>query len=443
MIQQPQVRNIVYLSDRSGTGKWRRIFHANLIDCIQQDTGVSVDYMQMPIFDPKYYNGVSTVTIQRWINDQQLEVVEKFLKPLCDELGIWLIYEIDDLMSDKYIPKFNKGRQAFEGENVQNNIKKMLNMADFVTTTTQYLKDKYVELYDVDPSRIIALPNFLPKWWFGDRYEPDKKLSQFQKNKAKPRIGIISSLSHYNVDNVRVDKEGYAVREVAQNDGTTKWINEQNKEIKFEDTEVIKDDFDLIEDCIVSTLNDFQWVIFGFCPPELKKYVDSKKIEFHNGTAIINYPSMLENLKLQAVVSPIINTEFNLSKSFIKTMECAAIGVPLFASNCTPYDRVMDASQLFDTGEELKQKLLKLKFSSSHIYKEIIERQWNWLNSPCIEGDFQIRNFWLDDNIPILMNLFKPKVKYRTLSMNMVIENLNKNKSECIYNNNNGVEIYK
>ena len=61
----------------------------------------------------------------------------------------------------------------------------------------------------------------------------------------------------------------------------------------------------------------------------------------HGGLPIMNYPSMLENLQLQAIVAPIAKTTFNFCKSFIKTMEAAAIGVPLFATNCLPYSRVM------------------------------------------------------------------------------------------------------
>jgi hypothetical protein len=69
-------------------------------------------------------------------------------------------------------------------------------------------------------------------------------------------------------------------------------------------------------------------------------------------------------------------------------MECAAIGVPLFASNYEPYKRVMPRDRLFSSSDELKQQLLKLKFGSAGIYKSIIESQWKWLNTPCREGDF-------------------------------------------------------
>jgi len=88
-------------------------------------------------------------------------------------------------------------------------------------------------------------------------------------------------------------------------------------------------------------VNDFQWVCFGYCPPQIKDLADAKKIEVHGGTPIMNYPSMLENLQLQAIVAPINKTTFNKCKSFIKYMECAAIGVPLFATDCLPYSRIM------------------------------------------------------------------------------------------------------
>ena len=133
----------------------------------------------------------------------------------------------------------------------------MLLAADFVTVTTDYLKEVYHDFYDVPLENIIAVPNLLPKYLFGDRYDPERKLKQFSSNKAKPRIGIVSSLSHFNVDNVRCDASGKAVREVKQKDGTSKWMREDNVEVKFEDTKRITDDFDEIADCVRSTVNDF------------------------------------------------------------------------------------------------------------------------------------------------------------------------------------------
>ena len=72
----------------------------------------------------------------------------------------------------------------------------MLLAADFVTVTTDYLKEVYHDFYDVPLENIIAVPNLLPRYLFGDRYDPERKLKQFSSNKANPRVGIVSSLSN-------------------------------------------------------------------------------------------------------------------------------------------------------------------------------------------------------------------------------------------------------
>lgn len=119
----------------------------------------------------------------------------------------------------------------------------MLNAADLVVVTTEYIKQYYNKKYGVPLSNIVAVPNLLPKWWFGDRYDPERKLDQFKRLKAKPRIGIVSSLSHYNIDNVRTTKDGKACRIDKVGDQEI-WKNQDGQEVKFEDTEIITDDLD-------------------------------------------------------------------------------------------------------------------------------------------------------------------------------------------------------
>jgi hypothetical protein len=101
-------------------------------------------------------------------------------------------------------------------------------------------------------------------------------------------------------------------------------------------------------------------------------------------------------------------------------MECAALGVPLYATNCLPYNRVMPNDRLFNDSTDLKEKLLKLKFMSVGSYKSIIEQQWKWLNSPCHEGDFDINNYWLEDN---LNNVWIPLFKLRQKGFRMSLSN--------------------
>ena len=79
----------------------------------------------------------------------------------------------------------------------------------------------------------------------------------------------------------------------------------------------------------------------GYCPQPLEELAKKNKIEVRQGSSIMNYASVVDHLQLQAVVAPIKDIEFNRCKSFIKYMECAALGIPLYASNALPYNRVM------------------------------------------------------------------------------------------------------
>ena len=88
-------------------------------------------------------------------------------------------------------------------------------------------------------------------------------------------------------------------------------------------------------------------------------------------------------------------------------MECCASGIPLFASNILPYKGVMPEKQLFSTQEELKDKLMELKFCSNGAYGKCIEAQWKWLNSPRIDGDFKLNSSWMEENLGVWMSLYQ------------------------------------
>lgn len=305
-------RNLVYCADVGGTGFWRHIQQILALNCMQRETGIVNTFTQQIVTDPRYYVGMNSVTVQRWISDQHRNVFEKLLRPVTRQTHTALIYAIDDAMHYDEIPLYNRGRKGFASDKIQDNIKYMLNESDFVVVTTKHIKEYYHRKYGVPLERIIAVPNLLPRWWYGDRYDPVKKIAQFQHFKSKPRIGIISSLSHYNIENEK-DENGNPV----------------------------KDDFDEIADVVRETVNDFQWVIVGYAPPQIIDLVRDNKVLCYPTVPILQYPSAIENLALQAVVAPLKDIEFNNCKSHIKYMECAASGIPLFASNCTPYKEVM------------------------------------------------------------------------------------------------------
>lgn len=145
----------------------------------------------------------------------------------------------------------------------------MLNVSDLVVVTTHHIKEYYHNKYGVPMEKLVAVPNLLPRWWYGDRYDPLKKLEQFRHFKSRPRVGLISSLSHYNIMN-QLDENG----------------------------NVVKDDFDVIADVVRQTADDFQWIVVGYAPPQIKDLVESKKVLCCECLPILSYPSAIEQLQL-------------------------------------------------------------------------------------------------------------------------------------------------
>lgn len=365
-------RNHHYLADTTGTGWWRHLFPMHTMDCVQDQIGMQNSYSRIINTDPNFYAGMNSVWIQRWVGPGYQKVVKDFFKPLFKQTGTKLIYEIDDLTDVKHIPLYNRGRKGFESAEVQESIKEMLHASDFVVVTTNKLKETMAKSYDLDESKVVALPNLLPHWWIGDRYDPERKVQQFNKNKGKPRIGVISSMSHYNVD-MRTGEDG----------------------------QLVKDDMDVIVDMICATVDDFQWVVIGAVHPKLTDFAKQKKIEFVGCCPLLAYPSYIQRLNLQAVVAPLQDNEFNHCKSIIKYEECAALGIPLYASRMLPYSTVMPDDQLFSDETQLKEQLNKLKFGSAGAYAKRIAAQWNWLNSPTKEGNANLKSWWLEENLNI------------------------------------------
>lgn len=67
----------------------------------------------------------------------------------------------------------------------------------------------------------------------------------------------MSSLSHFNVDDVREDKDGLACRKEKLPDGKEVWKNEVGNEVPEDQISKITDDFDDIVDCVRSTVDEF------------------------------------------------------------------------------------------------------------------------------------------------------------------------------------------
>ena len=91
-------------------------------------------------------------------------------------MGFRLVYEIDDATSSQDIPIYNRGYDAFNDPKRQDNIRCIMELCDLITVTTTYLKQNVSKRYGIPEHKIVAIPNLLPNWWIGDRYDVEKKV---------------------------------------------------------------------------------------------------------------------------------------------------------------------------------------------------------------------------------------------------------------------------
>lgn len=371
--------NIVqHPADSSGCGTWRMKWPAWTAQSHRRDIRIIESAKLIPV--QGFYQDVRMVRIQRQIANEQCEYVLKFLKPLAQRYGFWLTYEIDDVIHMDDIPKYNSGWKAYQNPQFMENIKKIVNVCDILTVTTEELGNYFVRKFGVEKENVFEVPNYLPRWWIGDSYNLDRISNRFSENQSKgnkPRIAIISSVTHYDVNNV---------------------VNGQ-------------DDLYHYNEFVKSTVDKYQWVFVGGISNALKPLAKDGKIEFYPGFDLLNYPRLINNLNIDVVVAPLLDNIFNRCKSNIKFTEMAALGIVPLCQDLHPYRKYTDMR--FKDANEL-QNLLDNVLQDKDKYLNIIKH-----NREIIEvGDSNSpKGWWLEKNMDQWYKLFC--IQQKTLSFDL------------------------
>lgn len=75
-------------------------------------------------------------------------------------------------------------------------------------------------------------------------------------------------------------------------------------------------------------------------PPQFREYM-----RFVPGCHVANWSKLLDGLNPNIALAPLIDNEFNRSKSEIKVLEAWALGVPIVASDVAPYRRAINSGE--------------------------------------------------------------------------------------------------
>ena len=346
-------RVLQYYADYSGCGFWRMIWPEHLLNAFNHYTVHGSTVMNL---DPRYYIKVQAVRIQRQATSHQLEFV-KFLKEVSKQIGFRLIYEIDDVVFSEDIPDYNKYKPAFTDPQIRKNCQEIMNLCDEVTVTCKFMKDYYME--KTGHKNITVIPNFPPKFWLGHFFDEKQISANYDTHKRKPRIFYAGSGAHFDVDN-----------RVNQND-----------------------DFAHVVKSIADTVDKYQWVFLGAYPLPLQNLVRSGKIEFHPWSNLYFYGEKIKNLRVNMMIAPLQNNNFNKAKSELKLIEANAFGLPIACQNLCTYE---DAEFKFDTGEEMIE-----------VIDDVLSKKGRYMNI-CNKARTEANKSWLEnaENIACYQELF-------------------------------------
>lgn len=342
-------RGINYLADYSGCGHWRLIWPEMILNAHNKMTMHSTTVMCL---DPRYYIHTKAVRVQRQATEHQLKFVQ-FLKQLGQQQGFRLMYEIDDLVFHEDIPDYNKFKTAFIDPNIRKQAQAIMNECDEITVTCKFMKDYYAE--KTGHKNITIIPNYPPKFWMGNYYNLKRTSENYDAFQKKPRILYAGSGAHFDVEN-----------RVGQND-----------------------DFAHVLQAIADTKDKYQWVFFGAFPMMFRPLVERGIFEYHPWAELYNYPGKINDMKINMMIAPLQNNNFNKSKSDLKYIEACCYGLPIACQNLCTYE---DAPFKFDTGDEMI-KTIEQVLSKKSKYMTNCERARAYAESRWLENDDNINKY--------------------------------------------------
>lgn len=313
---QGEPRYINYIADYGGCGFWRILWPESLIN--MRGKGFSTSLTAM-VFDPNWYHNVKCIRLQRQVSNSQLEFV-KHLKSIQHIHKFKLVYEVDDVIFKECIPDYNKFKVGFESDEIRKNSIEIINLCDEVTVTCDYMRKLYQE--KTGKKEITVIPNFVPKFWMGHEYDRKKIWDNYDKNKKRPRVLYTGSGAHYDVE--------------FKNGGI--------------------DDFSHVLPVVLKTLKTYQWIFVGSFPPKLAPYISSGEIEYHPWQDLMSYPNFISGLNAQVTIAPLLDNDFNRSKSDIKFVEGCVLGIPCLVQDMETYKDV-PSQYKFKTGADLEERL--------------------------------------------------------------------------------------
>ncbi|MDD2707184.1 MAG: glycosyltransferase family 4 protein [Verrucomicrobiae bacterium] len=247
------------------------------------------------------------ILFQRVLDLEHIKVAK-----ILQSRGIVVGYEIDDNLSE--IPETNVN---FRLQFLRREMHDVMAKADFLTVSTEPLKEYYSKVIGKAPEKIFCVPNAIRL--------ADYKRNVFSSDARPLRLGYAGSVTHVS-DLVQ------CIRPLRQ--------------------------------VLLKYRQQVQFVLMGWPAKvvETSEFFQDIPIELHEEVDIKDYAGALAGLNLDIAIAPLENNLFNRCKSHIKLLEYGAVGCAVIASDIEPYRFIQDGVHGFLVRDEKEwlQALIKL-----------------------------------------------------------------------------------
>lgn len=253
--------------------------------------------------------GVDVAFIQRPFTDQHVQIVE-----MCRANGVpvWVDYD-DDLYS---VPKNNRSHKMYSSQKVQNNISRIITMADKISVSTGYLKSRFTAI-----------------------------LAEIKKIHDEKEV---KSLYNLNGDKVRVIENAYDWNFVKKYRSQGLLQPKPNKLILWRGSDTHDKDLFLYTEAMAAALEaspDWTWLFVG--NPFWHTIERLKSCPSAKPTSVLEIDSLdpadywkeIYNVSPSLVIVPLEENEFNLSKSNIAWIEANHAGAVCLAPDWEEWRR--------------------------------------------------------------------------------------------------------
>lgn len=156
----------------------------------------------VPMRDRFWYNNFDVLVLHQEWSDGAIAIAQTF-----KALGKRVIVSLDDLVAGWQVPRNIGGGRFYQDRFIVQNVKDLLELSDRIVVTQPTLKNALAKHFEIDERKFRVMPNMPSFDWAGRMFNARVKADRFKQRRGKVRIGVLSSLSHYEIMDERMKEE--------------------------------------------------------------------------------------------------------------------------------------------------------------------------------------------------------------------------------------------